>query len=224
MGVPIEKLYDNPSVLHSNDTLAQCVAGLASSTCPKPGPRMVKGLQGGLFANRRGDKGGLDLAAINIQRGREHGVPGYAGYRSLCANLPPLRHFDDLKQVMETADVKRLAKVYKNVSDVDLFVGGLFEKALPGALLGPTFACIIRDQMIRTKVTDWFFYSNMGGAQSLNKYQVKAIERHSLARLFCDNSEVSFLQPRAFQVVSSRNQLVECSSLAIPTLDLSAWA
>ena len=28
-------------------------------------------------------------------------------------------------------------------------------------------------QMIRTKVTDWFFYSNMGGAQSLNKYQVK---------------------------------------------------
>ena len=30
-------------------------------------------------------------------------------------------------------------------------------------------------QMIRTKVTDWFFYSNMGGAQSLNKYQVKQL-------------------------------------------------
>ena len=36
----------------------------------------------------------------------------------------------------------------RNVSDVDLFVGGLFEKALPGALLGPTFACIIRDQVL----------------------------------------------------------------------------
>ena len=32
--------------------IIQCVAGLASSTSLKPGPRLVEGLQGGLFANR----------------------------------------------------------------------------------------------------------------------------------------------------------------------------
>jgi len=224
MAVPIEKLYDNPAVLHSNDTLAQCVAGLSSSTCPKPGPRLVEGLQGGLFANRGVVEGGMDLGAINIQRGRDHGIPGYADYRSLCAGLPPIHHFDQLEQVMEPEAVKRLSMAYKNVSDVDLFVGGLLEKPLPGALLGPTFACIIREQMTRTRVADRFFYSNEGGAQPLNSDQVKAIESHSLARLLCDNSEISFLQPRAFKAVSSRNPLVECSSLAIPTLDLSAWA
>ena len=31
---------------------------------------------------------------------------------------------------------------------MDLFVGGLFETALPGALLGPTFACIVREQVL----------------------------------------------------------------------------
>ena len=40
--------------LHANVRYVymQCVAGLSSSTCPKPGPRLVEGLQGGLFANR----------------------------------------------------------------------------------------------------------------------------------------------------------------------------
>ena len=36
----------------------------------------------------------------------------------------------------------------RTVSDVDLFVGGLLETALPGALLGPTFACIVREQVL----------------------------------------------------------------------------
>lgn len=225
MAVPIEKLYDNPAVLHSNTTLAQCVVGLASSTSLKSGPSLVEGLQGGLFASRGGPEGGLDLGAINIQRGRDHGVPGYAGYRSLCAGIPPLHHFDQLEQVMEPEAVKRLSIAYKNVSDVDLFVGGLFEKPLPGAILGPTFACIVREQMMRTRVADRFFYSNEGGARPLNTDQVKAIESHSLARFLCDNSDISFLQPRAFEAVSPRrNPLVDCSSLAIPSLNLSAWA
>ena len=72
----------------------------------------------------------------------------------------------------------------RNVSDVDLFVGGLFEKPLPGALLGPTFACIVREQvfsititititqMTRTRAADRFFYSNEGGARPLNNDQV----------------------------------------------------
>jgi hypothetical protein len=43
-------------------------------------------------------------------------------------------------------DLKRLSKIYKSVHDVDLFVLGMAEKPLKGALVGPTFACILGQQ------------------------------------------------------------------------------
>ena len=39
---------------------------------------------------------GIDLVALNVQRGRDHGLPGYIKYRHIC-NVGTTNSFDDLE-------------------------------------------------------------------------------------------------------------------------------
>ena len=42
--------------------------------------------------------------------------------------------------------------------DLDLYTGGILEKNLPGATVGPTFACIIGKQFRNTRAGDRFWF------------------------------------------------------------------
>ena len=57
---------------------------------------------------------GMDLAAINMQRGREHGVNSYNAYRDLCG-LPRVRYFEDLLGTMSNSTVNRYKLIYRYV-------------------------------------------------------------------------------------------------------------
>ena len=102
---------------------------------------------------------GLDLVSLNLWRGRDHGLPGYNEYRRICG-LNPVATFEELLPVMEKSIVDRMALVYNSVDEIDLFVGGLVERHLPGSMLGPVFSCIIADQFTRLKEGDRFYYEH----------------------------------------------------------------
>ena len=52
-----------------------------------------------------------DLVSLNIQRGREHGLPSYLKYRQLCG-LSPVGDFGDLFK-FDFANMNLLSKVYE---------------------------------------------------------------------------------------------------------------
>lgn len=110
----------------------------------------------------------MDLVALNIQRGRDHGLPGYNSYRRACG-MQPVRSFRELDQIMQPGSAQVLSQLYRNVDDIDLFIGGCHERPLPEAILGPTFACIVAEQARRTKHGDRFWYENGGLPHSFNE-------------------------------------------------------
>lgn len=81
----------------------------------------------------------FSLSALNINRGRDHGLPGYNFYRSLCG-LNLALTFDDLYNVPKRVR-DDLAKIYAHVNDIDLYTGGISEHPVEGGVVGPTFAC-----------------------------------------------------------------------------------
>ena len=71
---------------------------------------------------------GLDLAALNIHRGRDHGIPPYNLWRRACG-LTPFDTWADMVPATSPSLVDHLSSVYEQIDDVDLFTGMNFKLA-----------------------------------------------------------------------------------------------
>ncbi|XP_013173904.1 PREDICTED: peroxidase-like isoform X2 [Papilio xuthus] len=163
--------------------------------------------------------GGLDVLAIDIQRGRDHGLPGYVQYRTLCG-LPHATDFQQLSDVIPQQTVDKLSKLYDRAVDIDLVVGMMAETPLPGSLLGTTATCLIKEQLWRTRSGDRYFYTH-SEAGSFSKRQLAELRRSSLAALLCDNAGVQRVQRDVFNTPSDSNPVVSCEE--IKRVNLEAW-
>ncbi|XP_007518994.1 thyroid peroxidase isoform X3 [Erinaceus europaeus] len=162
--------------------------------------------------------GNMDLASLNLQRGRDHGLPGYNEWREFC-NLPRLETQADLNVAFGNRNVaNRIIDLYGHPDNIDVWLGGLVESFLPGARTGPLFACIIGKQMKALRDGDRFWWENDG---VFTEAQRQELEQHSLSRVICDNTGLTHVSLDAFQVGRFPQDFQSCEN--IPSLNLEMW-
>jgi hypothetical protein len=174
-----------------------------------------------LYSHSDNNTFGMDIVSLDIQRSRDHGIPSYTQFRKYCG-LKDIQSVQDLTQIMVKGSTNKLLKQYKTWDDIDLLIGALFEKHEDDAMVGPTMKCIIREQFIRTRLADRYFYDL---PKVFKKNQLAEIRKITLARVFCDNSDnVMKMQQRVFFKPVSFDDLLPCDSQLIPKINLKHWS
>ncbi|KAF3424880.1 hypothetical protein E2986_02079, partial [Frieseomelitta varia] len=224
INVSIHNEFTNPANLETAGSVDRLILGLINQHAQKRDEHISEELTNHLFQTPSFPFG-MDLASINVQRGRDHGIPPYVRWRKPCA-LSPIKDFDDLERSMPSSAVTKLRSVYSSVEDIDLFTGGLAEKSVRGGLVGPTFACIIGQQFSNVRRGDRFWYENFRQEGSFTPGQLQQIRRVTLAQVLCATMDnVETLQPFVFLTHDTlKNQRVSCNDPVIGQLDLQFWA
>ena len=192
-----------------------------------------------LFERRRQKFSGLDLVALNIQRGRDHGLPGYNVYRELCG-LQPLASWGQREADISAGALARMARLYRHPDDVDLFTGLVSERRTEAALVGPTLACLLAAQFAQLRQVcevfiyveycliwkcqcDRFWYETSDPLLRFSPRQLEAIRGVTLSSLVCQaGHSLGRVPEAAFDLpAAASNPLVPCRDL--PTLDLGPW-
>ncbi len=166
--VALRDAYFNPFVMYDTG-LDPLLIGMATQTQQESDAKMVDDLRNFLFGNP--GEGGLDLAAVNIVRGRERGLPDYNSLREEYG----LSRYTSFNQICPGDPVLagQLASLYGDIDDIDPWVGALCEDHLPNTLFGPLMTAVVYTQFLSIRNGDRFYYENDPALSPEEKNRIK---------------------------------------------------
>ena len=167
--IQLRRHINNPDLLMSPMFADELVMGMVELPMAKYDRFIVNEVRNHLMENSGLEHSGIDLAAVNIQRGRDHGLRSFVDYESYCSkdilqrlntnqadsssqsSYTKIRDWQDLQiRNFDDETVEKLKEVYKNVEDIDFFTGGLSEKSLPDGLVGNNHLFLVCQSSIFT--------------------------------------------------------------------------
>jgi len=138
---------------------------------------------------------GIDLASLNIERGRDHGLPDYNTVRKFYTGTAVTSF---LQITSDQSKAQGLKDLYGDVNNIDLWVGLLAEDLLPGKSVGKTINTMLTTQFQKLRDGDFHFYLHDPYLPSTIKYQIK----HTIFKdVIVRNTTITNLQTNVFFTV-----------------------
>jgi len=178
--LPLREAFLVPWRITTEGGIEPLLRGLATNQAQELDNYIIDDVRNFLFGPP--GSGGFDLASLNLQRGRDHGIPTYNDVR-LALGLTPALTFADITKHRDVQ--QRLESVYGSVELVDLWIGGLSEDHRPGAMVGELIYTILVNQFERLRDGDRFFYLN-----AFPIFQIKELESTTLADVIRRNTTI----------------------------------
>ncbi len=203
----------NPDRLNIEGGIAPIFRGAAMTTQAASDTRYTDGLRNSMF----GDPGfgGLDMCAIDIQRGRGHGLPDYNTLRS-AVGLNKIENWSEITS-SESNGYQSMMQVYPDIDNADPIMGMYAETHLPGGVLGETMHALLSDQYLRLRDGDPLYFEN---DDELQPY-LTDITKSNLAKVILRNTEITAMQCDAMYAVDSINDM-DCFHSDIPKYNFPA--
>jgi len=190
----LKEAFFRPTELNLSGGIDSYLIGMATQVQQEFDCKMVDDVRNFLFGAP--NEGGLDLAAININRGRERGLPDYNTVRE-DFGLPRVNSFMDITRSDEEANV--LAQVYGgDVDNIDPWVGMLAEYHMPGALFGELVMTIIERQFQLLRDGDRFYFEN---DPALSHDEKEMIRNTTFREVIMKNTDIKLMQENVFEAM-----------------------
>ena len=192
---------------NQGEGMEQLLAGLINQPAQDMDRFVTKEATNFLFPEA-GHNFGSDLVARNIQRGRDHGLPGYNKWRKECG-MKEVKSISDRPKEISSSNWDMIKTLYSSPDHIDLFVAGLAEEKVSGGLTGKTFNCIKARQFKALKDGDRFFFTHKNQAGSFTSTQLKEVRGRRLREIICDNTDITSTRENVFLLTGD---LKDCAS------------
>ncbi len=150
--------------------------------------------------------GGLDLVSLNINRGRERGIPDFNTLRK-ALGLTPYIAFQQMHT--DPRIYHTLLRHYRKVNNIDLWVGLLVEKRPEGELFPPTIKALLTRQFTALRDGDRFYFENDPLLTEEEKTEIRNTTFHDV---IMRNTSMKMMQDHVFEAMSF-DQI--CGDLAV---------